>query len=42
MPCPDLNTTEDAMADSLQVDLLLDEDLKPGIGAQARAEAIPV
>ncbi|MFZ4617884.1 MAG: nucleotidyltransferase family protein [Rectinemataceae bacterium] len=26
----------------LPVDLILDEDLKPGIGAHARAEAIPV
>ncbi len=26
----------------IPVDLILDEDLKPGIGAHARAEAIPV
>jgi len=26
----------------IPVDLILDEDLKPGIGARARAEAIPV
>ncbi len=39
-----LITLEQQMSEDLglPVDLILNEDLKPGIGARARAEAIPV